>query len=573
MPEGGLKQLMLNNTRQLKLDEVVNAAGNKFDNLQKQISTSFIADAIRCAYPAAVDGIFNSNADIEYPCMPVVDILPHGRTEHVTLGPILDSEASINGNYRVMENIFLDQLQYNRETAFNDRLFLIYGDQKTAKLIRSCKEERVEAECAYDSHKWVLPIPGLWHVRLNFLYMVMRTFYGGEEAAQQFSALYTHINHLGRRNIPREKAPFHYMEELILHSFDARVVALFLLHIRDKCNIEADGEAEQYVQNLSPQQFLEHVEDIRIAAFSRDVCRDANQRTSDSEPPANGRQPAATSSSADTSSSTTDNQVPQSGDTEFFNHIRFLQVIDTYKLLKYAIKHADIGLLKRVIPRLCLYFAGSSSKNYAYDMLLLWRLVGTSACDPVLQRAILANSLVNLRGRPDSFFETDRLNELLNLQLKELLWTRGNSTFGTDELFKWSVLTISYTGALRDIFECAFGERTNSEHTTKSPALDIRYLADQIRKDSIMRYTRRSADFEAPSLLQRGYEKLAKDGVNTFNAFLLTAAGLPFDPLTCSFGDADENIEVLGEAAEYIHMVCCPNVTPIPLLMCIIVGV
>ena len=191
------------------------------------------------------------------------------------------------------------------------------------------------------------------------------------------------------------------------------------------------------MRNLSPQQFLEHVEDIRIAAFSRDVCRDANQRTSDhSEPPANGHQPAATSSSADTSSSTANNQVPRSGDAEFFNHIRFLQVIDTYKLLKYAIKHADIGLLKRVIPRLCLYFAGSSSKNYAYDMLLLGRLVGTSACDPVLQRAILANSLVNLRGRPDSFFETDRFNELLNLQLKELIWTRGNSTFGIDELFK-----------------------------------------------------------------------------------------------------------------------------------------
>ena len=206
-------------------------------------------------------------------------------------------------------------------------------------------------------------------------------------------------------------------------------------------------------------------------------------------------------------------------------------------------------------------------------MLILWRLVRTSTCNPVLQRAILANSLVNLRGRPDSFFETDRLNELLNLQLKELLWTRGNSTFGMDELFKWSVLTISYTGALRDIFKRAFGERTNSEHTTKSPALDIRYLADQIRKDSIVRYTRRSTDFEAPSLLQRGYEKLAKDGINTFNAFLLTAAGLPFNPLTCSFGDADENIEVLGEAAEYIHMVCCPDVTPIPLLMCIIVGI
>jgi len=33
MPKGGLKQSMLNNTRQLKLDEVVNAAGNRFNNL------------------------------------------------------------------------------------------------------------------------------------------------------------------------------------------------------------------------------------------------------------------------------------------------------------------------------------------------------------------------------------------------------------------------------------------------------------------------------------------------------------------------------------------------------------
>ena len=90
----------------------------------------------------------------------------------------------------------------------------------------------------------MLPILGLWHVQLNFLYIVICIFYGGEEAAQQFSALYTYINHLRRRNIPRKKALFYYMEELILYSFNAYIIALFLLHIRDKCNIEADGEAE-----------------------------------------------------------------------------------------------------------------------------------------------------------------------------------------------------------------------------------------------------------------------------------------------------------------------------------------
>jgi hypothetical protein len=70
------------------------------------------------------------------------------------------------------------------------------------------------------------------------------------------------------------------MEELILQSFNACIIALFLLYIRDKCNIKVDGEAKRYMRNLSPQQFLEHVEDIRIVAFLRDICRNINRRTS-----------------------------------------------------------------------------------------------------------------------------------------------------------------------------------------------------------------------------------------------------------------------------------------------------
>ena len=79
----------------------------------------------------------------------------------------------------------------------------------------------------------------------------MRIFYRGEKATQQFLALYTYINHLEWCNIFREKALFYYIEELILYSFNACVIALFLLYIYDKCNIKVDGEAEQYIQNLS----------------------------------------------------------------------------------------------------------------------------------------------------------------------------------------------------------------------------------------------------------------------------------------------------------------------------------
>jgi len=79
------------------------------------------------------------------------------------------------------------------------------------------------------------------------------------------------------------------MEELILHSFDTRVIALFLLHIHNKCNIKANGEAKQYMRSLSPQQFLEHIKDIHTTAFLKNVYHNTNQHISDYlKPPANG---------------------------------------------------------------------------------------------------------------------------------------------------------------------------------------------------------------------------------------------------------------------------------------------
>jgi len=40
--------------------------------------------------------------------MLVVNILPYRKTKYITLEPILNSEAFINSNYYIIENIFLD---------------------------------------------------------------------------------------------------------------------------------------------------------------------------------------------------------------------------------------------------------------------------------------------------------------------------------------------------------------------------------------------------------------------------------------------------------------------------------
>ena len=54
---------------------------------------------------------------------------------------------------------------------------------------------------------------------------------------------------------------------------------------------------------------------------------------------------------------------------------------------------------------------------------------------PYLIRAILSNSLVNLQGRSDSWFEIDRLIELHNGNMKKLFQAKRGSSIELESLF------------------------------------------------------------------------------------------------------------------------------------------
>jgi len=64
---------------------------------------------------------------------------------------------------------------------------------------------------------------------------------------------------------------------LVLHSFNTRIVALFLIYICNRLNIYKEGAVKRYIRSLTPKQFLQHIEDIRVAGFSSKVGREANK--------------------------------------------------------------------------------------------------------------------------------------------------------------------------------------------------------------------------------------------------------------------------------------------------------
>jgi hypothetical protein len=489
IPSGGLKKSMLHREVPLTIEDLLYSPGAAvYDETAAKIDAYFIAEAIRIAYPESIKSIF-SKSDITYPSMPAVELLELRKTDSKTLGPILFNEGTLDGSYEVVESIYKRQFQLD-DTEFDNRLFLAFGDQKTSSLIRSMQAEQVDASAAYDRKDWLIGIAALFHLRMNFLWLMQRTHYGNMEQ-QDASTLYHNINFWGRKNIPADRAAFQVLEELVLHSFDARVVGLLYTRL-EQCGIDTSEQdnVDQAIQDMNAKRFMDLVEDFRRSAFEPEAWRPSKEKYAN-------------------------NRV----DEEFLSHARYLQQMIVYKSLKYGIKNGDIGLIDRVIGVCCFYFEGTGQSNYAFEMLYLKRLTSTKACDKELRRAILSNSLVNPHGRRDTWQEVDRSLEYLNLELKRELWARRTSTFGLDALFKTTSLTAEYTVRLRKAIEKAFARKDNSRHSVPSPVDDIHTLAFELACDSIKLYEGgRAARHQAPDIHTIGLERVATKKLEVFNA-------------------------------------------------------
>ena len=56
------------------------------------------------------DILLNKNPRFKHPQMPFINIIPAAQTSRFNLGPIITGEASISETYKVLNNIFLHQI-------------------------------------------------------------------------------------------------------------------------------------------------------------------------------------------------------------------------------------------------------------------------------------------------------------------------------------------------------------------------------------------------------------------------------------------------------------------------------
>ncbi|KAJ5557875.1 hypothetical protein N7513_003461 [Penicillium frequentans] len=313
--------------------------------------------------------------------------------------------------------------------------------------------------------------------------------YGG--IGGDLSTLHDAANFWRRKKISKAKSDFFALEELVIHSFEARVAAVYWSLLSNTGLGNSYDDIDRITRLHSPEEFLSLIERIRVVYFHKATR----------------------------------------GDQELQNHCLFLQHTVNYLLLKYAIKYADLGLLRRAVDRACVLFAGTNQRKYAIEMLYFQKLLTTSAT-PALQRSILANSLINLRGHQDSWFETDRMMEFHIGDMKEIFKAKRGSTIHLDYLFQYCSLNSSFFRLLRSEIERIFHVHVNPEHTVKSATYDLTVMAERlVRQGSLAYKNDRTTKFVAPDLVRIGVTKLAGETMERFNSRELRGYGIESEEL------------------------------------------
>ena len=554
-------------TVQLDPDDIFTSPGLSEDDEGKEISRALISDAVRRVHGPGVDCIFE-DSDVEAPRMPVFDRLEPKKTRYWQLGAIYENEGTIAGTYHVHDNIFLQQFGLSSQepatpvaatdpspttllgTALSDpqfqahvedkdaqdtssttsnqerelddfleRLWLAHGDLLTAHHIRAVKDEQALAEMPYDRRNWLLGIPAWFHIQINLLNTIVRTHWSPEEASDAaHHCLQADMTMWGRSAATRDNPMYHVLEPIVAQSYTSRVVALFYaamerrgyLADRDAAKLENPESINEVIGKLTPVQYVELVEDVRMTAFTAAAWA------------GNGH-----------------------SDIEFQTMCRMLQEIELFLTTRHAIKHGDIGLLRRTIDPLIVFFLGASQWNYGHEMLFYRWLLSKDVCTPELQHAILASGIVNWPGKEYTHKPVDLGLEHDNGKLKINMKCYQNSTHDTDLIFDRVCLTNTFVGTLRNLLEGIFGERMSGAHTTASATLDMFTLARNIftgdlatpRDASIMGGYRNA--FMSQDIIQMGLDKL-EEKVAYFNQHYTRRSALSQGSYTSRVDEAVE---------------------------------
>jgi hypothetical protein len=404
--------------------------------------------------------------DVSLPC--IDRPTSHDPAELLSLGPLMYNEATDDGNADISRDIHERQFEIAQDDEqWDNKLFLHFGDALTASRLHGLKTHRSVCESAYGSTRWVLPVFGLWHLRLNYIKLILKNHWGGPN--DDFASLYHtwHNAYTSRKTLDADNVVFDQAHALIVQSFRARIVALmirFMSLAPDERPQEIDQimaatvdpldtESTHYVHHVQAWWYKQSLPTLEaLIKWIYTTINDTRYYQ----------------------------KAEEEQDHEFLNHINFLANVWPYLLLTDAIKVSDIGLMRYAIKTTLIIFSGSDSTwNYQRELCYYYWLTCSPAADKELQDTVLLESLINRRGSADSYYEMDRANEIFNLYLKTVKVTRKTSSIPVSLLMDRYARTYMYMTQIRDRFDKIF-TTVKGDHSRKSMIDHVWLLATSL---------------------------------------------------------------------------------------------
>ena len=509
LPDGGLKQTMHDPSVPLDADALIEKVGSARDAYKKQVAEYFIVEALAKLHGDAVANVWEqehmkpSSERIARPTFPMNRRLDPTPTDFYQCGAIYEDEGTIDGTYGVHDRIWGTYCGCSTSPGdghFRERLWLAYGDQKTAHHIRTVKREQQMSESDYERKRWLLGPIGWFHVMQSFLNMIVRAHWDTPLGKAPQSTLKYDYLLWQRAGISRDNTPFYLVDPLVMQSWTARIVALWYRLLEEEGLVKPpalwgqalDAEDTAWKEERSVWDeaigSLSAADALRIAQKIQDVVFTYESWSSES----NG--------------------------IEWRSACRYLRAGLTYHELKFAVKLGDVGILRRLIDELAVWFFGTDQFQYGYEMLHMAWLLSDSVSTPELQHAILAGSLVNIPGRPGFFKATDLCVEHVNYNCKIDMKMHKNSTHNVDITFGRRALVSRYAAQQRGYIERLFRRRDDQLHKQKNVERDLFSLARRSAVDGPRpRPGSACGDaFNADDILQRGMASL-EEKVGKFN--------------------------------------------------------
>ncbi|KAG9084013.1 hypothetical protein FRC06_004273 [Ceratobasidium sp. 370] len=256
--------------------------------------------------------------------------------------------------------------------------------------LQSGPEHRQEEPNGFDRLDPFIFIFGWFHALLCLASSIFEN-HRGSAAGLGFTHSVLALGRTGfSKNMRRNRPDYHLVKEYLMHEFESHVRGLWLLvtgtHSLDELNawLQDHTRTAEDILNAGQRIQYEYISKPAVSLYSLDM-----------------------------------EELPETADHVFLGTLVQNRDLEMFWDLRHAVKNGKVGHTEDLIPELLIFFTGGRNSNYAKQMYDILQILYHEST-PAIRHSIREHCwLVNMKGRPNSFYPVDQRQEFNNKAIRE----------------------------------------------------------------------------------------------------------------------------------------------------------